>query len=95
MTDSKESAGIRAEVGGIAAQPRAAIEAFGALAAAFGGHTETFAKAPRAQRRAQRRADATERQARYEASPLFDRLAATASRRGESRRERERLLAAA
>lgn len=42
-----------------------------------------------------KRAEATVRQARYDNTPTFDKLAAIQSRPGESTRERERLLATA
>ncbi|WP_336632630.1 MULTISPECIES: hypothetical protein [unclassified Microbacterium] len=54
-----------------------------------------FAKPPARERRAQRRADAMERQERYDNTPTFDKLAAIQSRPGESKRERARLLATA
>lgn len=41
-----------------------------------------------------RQAEAAERQKRYDATPTFDKLAATHERPGNSARERERLLRA-
>lgn len=64
------------------------------VAEAFQAIASPWSKLPARQRREQRRAEAAERQARYDATPTFDKLAAIAERRGESRRERERLLAA-
>ncbi|MDQ1205067.1 hypothetical protein [Microbacterium sp. SORGH_AS_0862] len=43
----------------------------------------------------QKRAEAAERQARYDAMPTFDKLAVVHSRPGEAKRERDRLLKAA
>lgn len=43
----------------------------------------------------QKRAEAAERQERYNAMPMFDKLAVIAERRGASARQRERLLRAA
>ena len=42
----------------------------------------------------QKRAEAGERQARWDATPMFDKLAALHERPGESKRERARMLAA-
>lgn len=58
-------------------------------------HWMHWTKAPARERREQRRAEAVERQARYDAAPGFDKLAALAERPGRSERERARILAGA